>query len=154
MSPSLQIFGLITFDHGHRWADRDMVYRYCGLGIGHIATWDATRVFREDLWKAFKLPKELLDPLDLADMDLGYVSDESGSECDSVLTARRDSDSEGTDEEPGSDIDDEAWETDSDECDVDYDDEEGELDARCDEDDNEDDEGVGNDVESLGYSAL
>ncbi|SJL13006.1 uncharacterized protein ARMOST_16442 [Armillaria ostoyae] len=124
------------------WADRDMVYRYCGLGIGHMATWDATRVFREDLWKAFKLPGELLDPLDLAEMDLDYISDsdDSGSECNSTLTAQ-DPDSEGTDEGPGSDIDDEAWETDSNECDIGYDDEEDELDARCDEDDNEDDEG-------------
>ncbi|PBK80927.1 hypothetical protein ARMGADRAFT_949059, partial [Armillaria gallica] len=67
------------------WVDRDMIYRYCRLGIGHRTTWDATRVFHEDLWKALKLPEELLDPLDLADMDLDYIeSDNSESECDSM----------------------------------------------------------------------
>ncbi len=39
-----------------------MSFRYSGLGVGHRSTWEATRVFREEIWQAFKLPLALLDP--------------------------------------------------------------------------------------------
>ncbi len=138
-----------------------MIYWYCGLGIAHRTTWDATQVFHEDLWKALKLPEELLDPLDLADMDLDYIeSDNSESECDSMSVTGDSEDGEATDEELDSENGDEVWETDS-EADIDIgldedslDDMEDKLDSWCDEDDNENGEGVMDDVESLGYSLL
>ncbi len=75
-----------------------MIYRYCELGIGHRTTWDATQVFHEDLWKALKLPEELLNPLDLMDMDLDYIeSDNSESECDSMSVTGDSEDEQATD---------------------------------------------------------
>ncbi len=76
-------------------------------------------MFHEDLWKALKLPEELLDPLDLADMDLDYIeSDNSESECDSMSVTGDSEDGEATDEELDSENGDEVWETDS-EADID-----------------------------------
>ncbi len=141
----------------HRWADRDMVFRYCGLGVGHRSTWEATRMFREDICRAFNLSEDVFDmggDIEMSE-DTDLEEEEDSSEEDDLVDEEAEvADSEGEAEiNDGSDNEDE-WETDS-EVEEDEEDEEldeeadAELDDICDDDDNE----VGLEPD-LGFAAL
>ncbi|PBK86252.1 hypothetical protein ARMGADRAFT_999155 [Armillaria gallica] len=137
----------------------------CGLGVGHRSTWDATRLFREDLCKAYNLPHDLFGTGEDVEMSSEDNSDGEGAEEDEdnedlspemTDEAEADGDQCEDDEEEDSDADDdEEWETDEeaedeDAVDADLDnDAEAELDDICDDDDNK----MGLELD-LGFAAL
>ncbi|KAK0492585.1 hypothetical protein EDD18DRAFT_1108960 [Armillaria luteobubalina] len=154
------------------WVDRDMTFRYCGLGVGHRSTWDATRLFREDIHKAYNLSHDLFGAGEDIEMtsegssDSEMVEDDEddleeppSDESDSVEMVEETGLYADTEESDLDTEDDEEWETDDDleeaeseeeAADVELDDNaEGELDDICDDDDNE----MGLEVD-LGYAAL
>ncbi|SJL14231.1 uncharacterized protein ARMOST_17687 [Armillaria ostoyae] len=129
-----------------------MLMQFCGLGVGHKNTWQATCVFRKDICAAFNVP-DLYEPDD--DADNGDDDVEMSDVDFSSWPPSPASDSQSS-ESLVDDTDVEEWEdvsSDSDPEDVDEDgsDEEG----WCDEDDNPvEAEGGADDVEALGFSQL
>ncbi|PBK83927.1 hypothetical protein ARMGADRAFT_1037533 [Armillaria gallica] len=136
--------------------DRDMLMRFCGLGVGHKNTWHETQVLRKEIFEAFNIPDHYEDSGDtrMSDTDAG-MSDEDEKESDMssgssmALGSCQGSINDETDE-AGSDDEDE-WD------DVESDEDEGREEGWCDEDDNPIDAGgLENidDIEVLSYSRL
>ncbi|SJL13966.1 uncharacterized protein ARMOST_17418 [Armillaria ostoyae] len=119
------------------WVDRDMIFHYCGLGVGHQSTWDTTRLFREDLCKAYNLPHNLFSTGDSEDVEMAWSEDNSdgnaaeedeaddeeedkgrfgSDELEMVNMPDEEAEADGwDDEDDASDAeDDDEWETDSD----------------------------------------
>lgn len=66
-----------------RFADRDMLMRYCGLGVGHVSIRPYTRGLQEDVCKAAGVTVEE-DQRSVSDeMTNDSQSEESESELDS-----------------------------------------------------------------------
>ncbi len=150
-----------------------MSFRYSGLGVGHRSTWEATRVFREEIWQAFKLPLALLDPDSTSNLnnnedDSTGNSDMSDMQSDAdpddllqedVLAVMTADEGDSSDDETGSESDSSGTWEDADVVGEDTSDEdedlglesdlEDELDGECDDDDNE--LGV---IDDLGFAAL
>ncbi|KAK0439080.1 uncharacterized protein EV420DRAFT_1735640 [Desarmillaria tabescens] len=135
------------------FVDRDMLMRFCGLGVGHKNTWHETQVLRKEICEAFNISDHY------EDMEDARISDEDTKESDissgSSMALGSDQGSiNGESEKAGSD-DEEEWDDVEWDEENDSDSDEGREECWCDEDDNPvDSEGFENmdDVEMLGYS--
>jgi hypothetical protein len=118
---------------GLRFADRDMFMRFCGLGPGHRAFWDAFWMLRDMVRSAFGLVIEKVvgEGANANKMEVDGEEGEEGWE----------------DEEEGND-----------DVDDNEDDEEQTTDGSDEESDEQDDEELGDDVitpeDNLGYAVL
>ncbi|KAK0186024.1 hypothetical protein F5146DRAFT_1143603 [Armillaria mellea] len=68
------------------WVDCNMIFQYCGLGVGHQVTWEATHVFQEDICKAYNLLPDFFDlgeDIDIESVSESESSDEAEDEQDS-----------------------------------------------------------------------
>ncbi|KAK0438853.1 uncharacterized protein EV420DRAFT_1651271 [Desarmillaria tabescens] len=99
------------------WADHDMTFQYCGLGVGHQATWEATHIFREDLCRAYNLSPDVFnlgEDIDMgSDSELEATTDESDSEMVADMMDESEVDADSDEEAEVEDrSDDDKWETD------------------------------------------
>ncbi|KAK0188836.1 hypothetical protein F5146DRAFT_1002860 [Armillaria mellea] len=126
-----------------------MLMWFCGLGIGHKNTWQATHTFQKDICAAFKLP-DLYKPDDDGDDDVEMSDVDSSSWPPSRVSGSQSSKS------LVDDADVEEWENISSNSDPkDVDEDGSNKEGWCDEDDNPvKAKGDADDVEALGFSQL
>ncbi len=93
-----------------------MVFRYCGLGVGHRSTWEAMRMFWEDICRVFNLSEDVFDMgEDMVMEDANLEEDEEGEDISSdsdLETVPGMVDQDGSDNEEEVLEDDEDWESD------------------------------------------
>ncbi len=142
-----------------------MIFRYCGLGVGHKNTWEATEVLREDICKAFGVSLVSSSSALSLNEESSSESEIDGNEepaaaesDDSEISVVMEDDTVESDEEL-----DDGWETEASDAfpddnsedlellEEDLDCAEEELDGQHDEDDNE---GGKDEEDYLGYSRL